>query len=72
MNSDGLYVGRLVAGFGVGAASMLTPLYVSENAPRAIRGGLTGLYQLFIATGVMLSFWVNYVSSFFQEIHAYR
>ncbi|CZS92880.1 probable transporter (major facilitator superfamily) [Rhynchosporium agropyri] len=57
---DGLYVGRLVAGFGVGAASMLTPLYVSENAPRAIRGGLTGLYQLFIATGVMLSFWVNY------------
>lgn len=72
----GLYVGRLVAGFGVGAASMLTPLYVSENAPRAIRGGLTGLYQLFIATGkcrlyskksveadlggTMLSFWINY------------
>jgi MFS family permease len=55
-----LYVGRLVAGFGVGAASMLTPLYVSENAPRAIRGGLTGLYQLFIATGTMLSFWINY------------
>jgi MFS family permease len=48
---NALYVGRLVAGFGVGAASMLTPLYVSENAPRAIRGGLTGLYQLFIATG---------------------
>ncbi|TVY14698.1 Quinate permease [Lachnellula arida] len=63
-SSDGhvaaLYVGRLVAGLGVGAASMLTPLYVSENAPRAIRGGLTGLYQLFIATGTMLSFWTNY------------
>ncbi|PBP22778.1 hypothetical protein BUE80_DR006339, partial [Diplocarpon rosae] len=57
---DGLYVGRLVAGIGVGAASMLTPLYVSENAPRAIRGGLTGLYQLFNTTGIMLSFWVNY------------
>ncbi|RDW70441.1 hypothetical protein BP5796_08838 [Coleophoma crateriformis] len=55
-----LYIGRLIAGFGVGAASMLTPLYVSENAPRAIRGGLTGLYQLFIAAGTMLSFWVNY------------
>lgn len=63
-SSDGhisaLYVGRLVSGFGVGAASMLTPLYVSENAPRAIRGGLTGLYQLFIAAGTMLSFWINY------------
>ncbi|KAJ5033430.1 uncharacterized protein L3040_008546 [Drepanopeziza brunnea f. sp. 'multigermtubi'] len=59
---EGLYVGRLVAGLGVGAASMLTPLYVSENSPRAIRGGLTGIYQLFIATGIMLSFWVNYGS----------
>jgi len=39
---------------------MLVPLYISENAPRAIRGGLTGIYQLFIATGVMLAFWVNF------------
>jgi MFS family permease len=52
----------LVAGLGVGAASMVVPLYISENAPRAIRGGLTGLYQLFIATGTCLAFWVNYGS----------
>ncbi|KAH8652438.1 general substrate transporter [Xylariales sp. PMI_506] len=58
-----MYVGRLVAGFGVGAASMLTPLYVSECAPRAIRGALTGCYQLFIVIGTMLSFWVNYATS---------
>ncbi|ODA82439.1 hypothetical protein RJ55_00946 [Drechmeria coniospora] len=37
-----MYVGRFVAGLGVGAASTLTPLYVSECAPRSIRGGLTG------------------------------
>lgn len=36
-----MYVGRFVAGLGVGAASSLTPVYVSECAPRAIRGGLT-------------------------------
>ncbi|KAG9513978.1 general substrate transporter, partial [Aureobasidium melanogenum] len=52
-----MYVGRLIAGFGVGKASMVTPLYIPENAPRAIRGGLTGIYQLFIATGTMLAFW---------------
>lgn len=46
-----IYVGRFIAGLGVGAASMVTPLYISESAPRAIRGGLTGIYQLFIATG---------------------
>ncbi|KAF4984238.1 hypothetical protein FZEAL_526 [Fusarium zealandicum] len=55
-----MYVGRFIAGMGVGAASSLTPLYVSECAPRAIRGGLTSFYQLFIVTGVMLSFWINY------------
>lgn len=38
---------------------MAVPLYISENAPRAIRGGLTGIYQLFIATGTMLAFWTN-------------
>ena len=53
---------RFVAGVGVGAASMITPLYVSENAPRAIRGALTGLYQLFIVTGVCIAFWINYGS----------
>lgn len=36
-----MYVGRFIAGLGVGAASSLVPLYVSECAPRAIRGGLT-------------------------------
>ncbi|KAH6651482.1 general substrate transporter [Truncatella angustata] len=55
-----LYVGRLISGFGVGVASVVNPIYVSENAPRAIRGLLTGLYQLFIVTGGMLAFWINY------------
>jgi len=52
-----MFAGRFIAGLGVGAASMLTPLYVSECAPRAIRGGLTAFYQLFIVTGTMLAFW---------------
>lgn len=48
---EAMYIGRFIAGLGVGGASMVVPLYISENAPRGIRGGLTGLYQLFIATG---------------------
>jgi sugar porter (SP) family MFS transporter len=62
-----MYIGRFVAGVGVGGASMVVPLYISENAPRAIRGGLTGIYQLFIATGTMLAFWVNYGSILHQK-----
>lgn len=57
-----MYIGRFIAGLGVGAASMITPLYTSENAPRAIRGALTGMYQFFIVTGVCVAFWINYGS----------
>ncbi|KAJ2904016.1 quinate permease [Zalerion maritima] len=59
-NLGAMYAGRFFAGLGVGAASMLTPLYVSECAPRAIRGALTSFYQLFIVTGIMIAFWINY------------
>lgn len=55
-----MYVGRVVAGLAVGAASMLNPLYTSENAPRAIRGALTGMYQFFLVTGICIAFWINY------------
>ncbi|KAI5791917.1 general substrate transporter [Geopyxis carbonaria] len=55
-----MYIGRLITGFAVGGASMLNPLYTSENAPRAIRGALTGMYQFFIVTGICIAFWINY------------
>ncbi|KAL1866126.1 hypothetical protein VTK73DRAFT_4871 [Phialemonium thermophilum] len=65
--SDGhlaaMYVGRFFAGVGMGAASMVTPLYISEISPRAIRGALTGMFQLFNTLGVMLAFWINYGSN---------
>lgn len=62
-NLGPLYAGRFLAGVGVGAASTINPTYVSENAPRSIRGLLTGLYQLFIVTGGMIAFWINYAMS---------
>ena len=61
---------RFVNGVGVGTASAVTPLYISENAPRAIRGMLTGLYQLFIVTGVMIAFW--YDSDQYSETRNFR
>jgi sugar porter (SP) family MFS transporter len=67
-NLGPMYAGRFVSGFGVGAASTINPIYVSENSPRAIRGLLTGLYQLFIVTGGMIAFWINYsVSIHFSD-----
>ncbi|KDQ10747.1 hypothetical protein BOTBODRAFT_163453 [Botryobasidium botryosum FD-172 SS1] len=55
-----IYGGRVVAGVGIGAISAVAPAYVSESAPRDVRGRITGLFQIFVATGVMLSYFVNY------------
>lgn len=38
-----MYVGRFITGLGVGSASALTPMYIAECAPRAIRGALIGM-----------------------------
>lgn len=61
-NLGALYAGRFIEGLGLGAATMLTPTYISENAPRATRGMLVGLYQLFETMGAMIAFWINYGS----------
>ncbi|KAI1632500.1 general substrate transporter [Biscogniauxia mediterranea] len=62
-----MYIGRFVAGLGVGTSSVINPIYVTENAPRAIRGLLTGMYQLFIVTGSLIAFWCNYAVSLHMQ-----
>jgi MFS family permease len=54
------YVGRAVSGLGVGAATVLVPIYAAEMSPREIRGRFGCLFQLFFATGACVSYWVNY------------
>lgn len=55
-----IMVGRLVSGFGVGALSLLVPMYQSETAPPWIRGALVCAYQLFITLGIFLAACFNY------------
>lgn len=50
---------RLIGGFGVGAASMISPMYISEMAPSNIRGRLVTFYQLAIVLGINLVYFVN-------------
>jgi len=55
-----IYAGRVLAGVGVGGASNLTPIYISELSPPAIRGRLVGLYELGWQIGGLVGFWINY------------
>ena len=52
-------IARFIGGVGVGAASMLAPLYISEIAPANIRGTLVTMYQLAIVIGINLIYFVN-------------
>lgn len=50
---------RLIGGIGIGIASILAPMYISEIAPADIRGRLISIYQLGIVTGILLIYFVN-------------
>jgi len=50
---------RVFGGIGVGIASMLSPLYISEISPPALRGRLVALYQFSITLGILCSYLLN-------------
>ena len=52
-------VARLISGLGIGASSMICPVYIAEIAPEKWRGRLGSLFQLGIVTGIFLTLFVN-------------
>lgn len=50
---------RILGGIGVGIASMLSPLYIAEISPSAIRGKLVSFNQLAIVGGMLVVYIVN-------------
>ena len=51
---------RVLGGLAVGAASVLSPMYVAEVAPPKNRGTLVAIYQLTITLGILASYTINY------------
>jgi SP family sugar:H+ symporter-like MFS transporter len=52
---------RIIGGLGVGAASVIAPVYISEVTPAAIRGRLSSVQQVMIITGLTGAFVANFV-----------
>lgn len=67
-----IVIGRLIDGFGIGALSVLTPMYQSETAPRQVRGALVSAYQLFITLGIFVSYCVNYGTEAIASASSWR
>ncbi|RST30213.1 MFS transporter [Sphingomonas ginkgonis] len=57
-------ISRMIGGMAVGAASVLSPAYISEVAPASIRGRMTTVQQIMIIAGLTAAAIVNY---FFQQ-----
>ncbi|MDT7611613.1 MAG: hypothetical protein QOG96_6116 [Pseudonocardiales bacterium] len=54
---------RFVMGVGVGIASVVVPMYLSELAPKEIRGKLTSLMQLLVTVGIFVAYLADYALS---------
>lgn len=63
---------RIFLGLAVGAASALVPAYMSEMAPAAVRGRLSGINQLMIVSGMLLSYIADYALQGLPEGMAWR
>lgn len=59
-NAAHLIIARLIGGIGIGAATMVCPLYISEIAPEEHRGRLVTLYQFTITIGLLVCVLVNW------------
>lgn len=59
---------RIIGGMGIGIASMLSPMYISEMAPASVRGRLISVFQLGIVTGILVIYFVNaYIAGIHNE-----
>ncbi len=52
---------RIIGGFGVGIASMASPMYIAEITPARMRGRMVSINQFAIIGGMLIVYFVNYL-----------
>lgn len=67
-----LAAGRVIAGFGFGFVSAITILYMSEIAPRKVRGMIVSGYQLCIELGIFVASIATYCTENRMDSGSYR
>jgi major inositol transporter-like SP family MFS transporter len=66
-------IGRIILGFGVGAAAATCPLYLAEMAPAHRRGRMVTINELMIVTGQFLAFAMNAIlDAVIKDPHVWR
>ena len=60
-NPASLIFFRLLGGIGIGASSVVAPMYISEVAPAKIRGQMTAIFQVNVIFGILMAYVSNYL-----------
>lgn len=63
---------RFIGGLGVGASSVVAPMYISEIAPAKNRGQLVALFQFNLVFGILVAYLSNYLIGLSESPHAWR
>ncbi|CCF57727.1 hypothetical protein KAFR_0D00800 [Kazachstania africana CBS 2517] len=66
------FIGRIVAGLGVGGIAVLSPMLISETSPKHLRGTLVSCYQLMCTAGIFLGYCTNYGTSKYSNSVQWR
>ena len=65
-----LILSRILVGLAVGIVNFIVPLYLSEVAPKQLRGTLVSLYQWAITAGILFSYVIN--GAFAEAVYNWR
>lgn len=65
-----LIASRMLVGLAVGVVNFVVPLYLSEVAPKHMRGTLVSLYQWAITAGILFSYIIN--GAFASAVYNWR
>src|SRR6201996_1762914 len=60
-NWDSFLVFRFIGGLGIGASSVLGPVYIAELSPAKWRGRLVGAFQFNVVLGILVAYTSNYI-----------
>lgn len=63
---------RFLGGIGVGASSVVGPMYIAEISPARNRGRLTGMFQLNIVAGILVAYLTNYILAGYGGENSWR
>lgn len=67
-----IVVGRVITGLAVGCVSVISPMFIGESAPKALRGTLVCCFQLFITLGIFLGYCTTYGTKTYTDSSQWR